>query len=68
MEYKSSRKEAKAAGDSHYLTGKPCKHGHIAKRSTLDGNCTQCRYEARVREREAFQALVERKKMDAVTE
>ena len=29
-----SRKEAKAQGLVHYFTGKPCLHGHLAKRNT----------------------------------
>lgn len=38
-----SRAEAKARGSSSYYTGKPCKHGHIAKRWTLDGTCSECK-------------------------
>jgi hypothetical protein len=36
-----TRSEAKAAGASHYFTGEPCKHGHIAPRKTK-GACTEC--------------------------
>jgi 5-methylcytosine-specific restriction endonuclease McrA len=36
-----TRAEAKAAGASHYFTGEPCKHGHIAPRKTK-GACTAC--------------------------
>ena len=42
MEYPSTRKEAQATGATHYFTGIPCKHGHIAPRETK-GNCTECR-------------------------
>jgi hypothetical protein len=36
-----TRAEAKAAGASHYFTGEPCKHGHIAPRKTK-GACVEC--------------------------
>ena len=36
-----TRAEAKAAGASHYFTGEPCKHGHIALRKTK-GACIDC--------------------------
>ena len=42
MDYPTTRSEAKATGAKYYFTGKPCKHGHIAKRETK-GNCTECR-------------------------
>ena len=34
------RKDAKLAGLTHYLTGRPCQHGHIAERYTSNGSCT----------------------------
>lgn len=37
-----SRKEAKAQGLVHYFTGKPCLHGHLAKRNTKNTDCTEC--------------------------
>ncbi len=37
-----SRKEAKRAAQTFYFTGKPCKHGHIAPRSTVNGLCWEC--------------------------
>jgi len=37
----STRAEAKAIGATHYFTGKPCKHGHIAPRKTK-GACVEC--------------------------
>lgn len=37
-----SRSEAKAKGLKTYFTGKPCKHGHIAIRGTVDGSCRVC--------------------------
>lgn len=45
MDYPSTRAEAKATGATHYFTGKPCKHGHVAPRRTK-GNCIECDKEA----------------------
>jgi hypothetical protein len=36
-----TRAEAKAVGASHYFTGEPCKHGHVAPRKTK-GACIEC--------------------------
>ncbi len=36
-----TRAEAKAAGATHYFTGEPCKHGHVAPRKTK-GACVEC--------------------------
>ncbi len=36
-----TRAEAKATGASHYFTGEPCKHGHVAPRKTK-GACIEC--------------------------
>lgn len=36
-----TRSEAKAQGATHYFTGEPCKHGHIAARKTK-GACVEC--------------------------
>ena len=37
-----SRVNAKARGLKRYFTGKPCKHGHIAQRKTINGGCIPC--------------------------
>jgi hypothetical protein len=37
-----TRKDALAQGLTHYLTGKPCKRGHIAARYVKTRSCTQC--------------------------
>lgn len=37
-----TRAQAIATGASRYFTGKPCKHGHVAERSTLHRYCSQC--------------------------
>lgn len=39
--YPKTRSEAKAIGASHYFTGFPCKHGHVALRKTK-GSCVDC--------------------------
>lgn len=39
---KNERYSAKQLSQAHYFTGKPCKDGHIAKRRTVNGNCTVC--------------------------
>lgn len=38
----NSRSEAKSLRAPRYLTGLPCKHGHIAERRTGDGGCVVC--------------------------
>lgn len=40
----SSRSEAIKRGDAYYLSGKPCKNGHVEKRHVRDG-CRGCRRE-----------------------
>lgn len=35
-------KQARAAGVRIYFTGKPCKHGHIAPRRTVNSMCLKC--------------------------
>lgn len=36
------RNEALLAGAMTYFTGKQCLHGHLAKRRTVNGACTEC--------------------------
>lgn len=36
------RKKAKQLGMKRYFTGKPCKHGHVDFRGTVDGKCMEC--------------------------
>ena len=38
----SQRSKAKESGAFKYLTGKPCKRGHVAERWTASGACTEC--------------------------
>jgi hypothetical protein len=40
-QYPTTRKEAQETKASHYFTGLPCKHGHIALRKTK-GTCVEC--------------------------
>lgn len=34
--------EARRIGSKFYLTGKPCKHGHVAKRRASTSSCLEC--------------------------
>lgn len=38
----TKRRHAKAAGASHYFTGKECKRGHLALRFVSTGQCVEC--------------------------
>ena len=40
-QYPTTRKEAQETKATHYYTGLPCKHGHIALRKTK-GTCMEC--------------------------
>jgi hypothetical protein len=40
-QYPTTRKEAQETKATHYFTGLPCKHGHIALRKTK-GTCVEC--------------------------
>jgi hypothetical protein len=42
MDLPATRAAAIRQGVPFYFTGKPCKHGHVAKRETK-GNCVECR-------------------------
>jgi hypothetical protein len=46
MDLYNNVEEARKANHRHYFTGKPCKHGHIAKRTTRNGVCVECTAEA----------------------
>lgn len=41
-EMRSNMGDAKKAEHSHYFTGRPCKHGHLAPRTTGNATCVQC--------------------------
>lgn len=38
----TTRREAKAAGDKYFFSGKPCKRGHIDKRFVSANKCASC--------------------------
>lgn len=40
-----ARKEALSKDLKRYYTGKPCKHGHITERLTINGSCCTCALE-----------------------
>jgi 5-methylcytosine-specific restriction endonuclease McrA len=37
------RSRAKAAGETWYFTGEPCRHGHVCEKLTADGSCRECK-------------------------
>ena len=39
----TSRTQADLLGERFYFTGKPCKHGHTAKRYASNGKCAECK-------------------------
>lgn len=41
--FTKERKDAIAAKETYYITGRPCKHGHYSKRLTVDGVCIECK-------------------------
>lgn len=43
---KGERNKAIQEGEKYYFTGKPCKNGHIEKRLTANGSCSQCSKDA----------------------
>lgn len=47
-----SRAAAQASGHKKYFTGKECKHGHIAERTTANGICTVCMRDIEARHRD----------------
>lgn len=38
-----TRAEAKAIGSTYYFDGKKCKYGHVSKRLTSNGGCSECK-------------------------
>jgi hypothetical protein len=42
---KATRREAIAANEPFYFTGRTCLRGHVAKRDAVDGSCYECRLE-----------------------
>lgn len=63
-----TRNEARAAGETLYVTGHPCVRGHTAPRYVSTGNCVQChadRQQVKTRPSQAKPA-VERREAVAV--
>lgn len=49
-----TREQAIEAGDPIYYTGKPCKHGHLSERYTINSTCAECqRHKSRVNQQRA---------------
>lgn len=45
----STKADAREVGAKHYFTGIPCARGHIAKRYTSTGQCTDCQRDNRTK-------------------
>ena len=52
-----TKQQAIAAGLKYYFTGKPCKHGHIAEKSTNGSNCKVCQQQYVERRTKKFLAI-----------
>lgn len=46
-----SAEEARRLGSTWYYTGRPCVHGHICKRQTINWGCWHCLLERHTRRR-----------------
>lgn len=53
MSAKGARAEALLKGETKYISGKPCKRGHIGLRMTSTGTCIECR---KIKSRERYAA------------
>lgn len=62
----STKREALAIGSKHYFTGKPCKHGHVAKRWTHNGVCEECCRQAGTKWYESHKSDLSRRKQQIV--
>jgi hypothetical protein len=51
-----TRREARDRGLAKYMTGKPCKHGHVGERRTDTGNCVECQRLAEQRRKARLRA------------
>lgn len=68
MPRQPQREAALLNGERVYLTGKPCKHGHVGPRFTADSSCVACReaFRESYRERAAIYAREKREAALAV--
>ena len=59
--------DAAVKGEPKYMTGKPCKHGHLSPRWTQTGSCCQCGLEAGAARRSSFRlARANREEVESV--
>jgi len=63
-----SRAEAKARGCVRYDTGKPCRNGHIAERTTGNGQCCECAKGFRKKSGKTWQITYQAKNRDRYLE
>lgn len=56
MSARGTRYLAKLHGGKYYVSTNPCKRGHLAKRITATGTCTECR---KIKERERYHKDIE---------
>lgn len=61
---KQARQIAMEQGLTHYFTGKPCKHGHIAKRRVNDRACMECDSVSQIKTRLANPELAAKRKKE----
>ena len=67
MTARGPRYEARLAGKPTYWTGAPCRHGHVAERVTVNGQCAECgRISARKISRRRYDADPAKAVADAV--
>lgn len=57
-----SRKSAFDKGVSRYFTGKPCVHGHVSERSTVNGRCVECHRESQRKQNAKYDRFAPRTK------
>jgi hypothetical protein len=58
MSHIITRQQARDRDLGKYMTGRPCKRGHVAERRTDTGNCVECqRLRARSPERKEYMRL-----------
>ncbi|UPY96245.1 MULTISPECIES: hypothetical protein [Pectobacterium] len=53
-----TRLEAAKGGMNKFYTGKPCKHGHLSERWTLNGGCVQCNIDRVEQKRKEISGLM----------
>ena len=56
------RSQARGLGATYYMTGRPCKNGHVDRKLTSSNKCESCK--VRTDERRAYEAAWKRKKRE----